>query len=331
MHRPLSTERGLLNATFETDVRRTDFFIIGNSKSGTSALFEFLGQHPDVCTCEPKEPNVFATDLLHDEPVGAFQRKSLDAYHDMFDDPTGKKLRGEASACYLYSTEAARNLYAYNPDAKLIAILREPVDFLHSYHLQQRKNPISEGDDVRDFETALALEPARRRGQSLPDGCLVPELLYYSERVRYAEHLQRVYDVFPAEQVKVYVYEDFKRDNAAVFSDLVDFLGLNPDFEPRFGTHNPGKSVKSRSIHRWVHRLSHGTHGLGSLRHFIKSFVPTPVRKFLFRFVLRKMVFGPKTRIDPALRKTLQDRFAPDVRRFGRLIGRDMLSEWGYR
>lgn len=313
-----------------TTEKRTDFFIAGNSKSGTSALYFFLNQHPELCMSSPKEPNFFATDFCHDQNVGAFTRKSAETYHGYFDDPSGKKLRGEASACYLYSSEAAANIAAYNSDAKLIVIFREPVSFLHSYHLQQLKNPISEGEDVKDFETALALEEERRKGRSIPDGCLIPELLYYTERIKYADHLEQLYEHFPKEQVCVLLFEDFKDDNEATYNEILDFLEVAPDFEPEFRTHNKGQKLKSKTAQRLLHQFSHG-HGLWATpKKVVKFLFPKSVRQLFMQAALRTVVFGPKDEVPPDLSNRLKRQFRPEVARLGKLISRDIISRWGY-
>ena len=317
--------------TTDVSTKRTDFFLVGNSKSGTSALYFFLDQHPEICMSSPKEPNVFATDFCHDEPVGAFTKKSLDEYHSFFDDPEGTLLRGEASACYLYSEAAIRNIYDYNPEAKLIAIFREPVNFLHSYHLQQLKNPISEGEEVKDFETALALESRRKRGEAIPEGCLIPELLYYSERVKYADQLARIYDYFPPDQVQVLIYDDFKRDNEAVYTQLLSFLDVRSDFRPAFRKHNKGQKLQSKTAQTLVHRLSHGRGGWKGLHTLLTTLLPPAVRRFLLRLAFRKVVFTEKDQVSQELRTRLTRTYRPEVERFSAMIGRDMVTEWGYK
>jgi hypothetical protein len=310
--------------------KRTDFFIAGNSKSGTSALYFFLDQHPEVCMSSPKEPNFFATDFCHDQDMGAFTRKSASDYRGFFDDPTGTLLRGEASACYLYSKEAAANIAAHNPEAGIIAIFREPVSFLHSYHLQQLKNPVSEGETVKDFETALALESDRRAGKSIPAGCLIPELLFYSERIKYTDHLARFYDHFSKEQVLVLLYEDFKADNQAIYKEILEFIGVAPDHQPTFRRHNVAQKLRSKTAQRFVHRLSHGNGAWSGPKKLIKGLLPPFVRQFLLRTALKKFVFEPKDAVSPGLRQKLMEAFKPEVKRFGKLIGRDVEARWGY-
>jgi len=310
--------------------KRTDFFIAGNSKSGTSALYFFLSQHPELCMSSPKEPNFFATDFCHGQETGAFTKKSLPEYLSFFDDCSSSRLWGEASACYLYSADAAKNIYSFNPDAQIIVIFREPVSFLHSYHLQQLKNPISEGETEKDFEMALQLEPKRKKGKAIPTGCLIPELLYYSDRVKYAEHLSRFYDYFDPEQILVLIYEDFKRDNEATFNQILDFLNVDRSFRPTFKNHNKGQKLRSKTAQKTVHRLSHGNGAWKGLHCFLKSALPASVRRFLLQAAFRNVVYKPKDEVDPELKRRLKTQFQSEVSKFSDLIGRDLVKKWGY-
>ncbi|MEM8556263.1 MAG: sulfotransferase [Bacteroidota bacterium] len=316
----------------EVPVARPSFFIVGNSKSGTTAMSRFLEQHPDLFVCRPEEPNFFATDFCRDpDPTGLFHPRPEADYLAMFEEAQPGQRCGEASACYLYSEEAIANIAAFDPDARLIAIFREPVSFLRSYHVQLLKNPIKEGESEQDFERALALEAARRRGEQIPEGCLVPEFLFYSERVRYAEHLARVYQHVPKEQVLVLIYEDFRRDNPGTVRRVFEYLGVDPDFAPAFEQHNNGgQVVKSRRAQGLVHQLEHGRGPFGAVKRLAQAVVPAPVRKRLVKAAYQKAVLRTAERPDEALVAYLKQQFLPEVAAFSTLIGRDMVAEWGY-
>ena len=311
-------------------MKRVDFFIAGNSKSGTTALYKFLAQHPGICMSEPKEPNYFATDFSHDEETGAFTEKSEEEYHDFFDDPTRSKVWGEASACYLYSRDAARAIARYNPSAQIIIILREPVSFLYSYFLQLLENVRSEGEVEKDFERALGLEPKRKQGHAIPDECLVPQMLFYRERIRYADQLARFLDCFDASQVKVFLYEDFKEDNRWIVRDVLDFLGVDSDAEIEYGTHNKGHELRSKRLQRFVYDLSHGQGGLGAAKAVIRRMLPKRARKSLMRGAYSTLVFRPKRGLDPDLARQLKEEFLPEVIKVGELLGQDLAQRWGY-
>jgi hypothetical protein len=312
-------------------VTRPSVFIAGNSKSGTSALYQFLKVHPDVFMSSPKEPNYFARDFLRDpDPAGSFHPHSLDWYLGLFEHARPDQICGEASAVYLYSSVAAREIHAFNPDARLVFILREPVSFLHSYHLQQLKNPVTEGEDEKDFEKALALEPFRRQGQRLPKGCLVPELNYYSERIRYAAHLQRYLEVFDRSQLLILLYDDFRRDNAGTYRQVLAFLGLNPNFTPDFRTVNEGSKLRSKSMQQLMRRLTFGQGWAAPVKALAKRLLPAPMRKKLVQQAYDTLVFEPKDEVDPILAARLKAQFRPEVEHISTLLGRDLVTLWGY-
>ncbi len=308
-----------------------DFFIAGNSKSGTTALYHFLAQHQSICMSNPKEPNFFAKDFLHGESVGAFTRRSWEEYSCCFAGARPEQLLGEGSACYLYSHAAAASIFKANPDAKIIVIFREPVDFLFSYHLQMLQNPVSEGETEKNFATALSLEASRKQGDGLPAGCLVPQLLYYGERVKYAEQLLRFKERFGSDQVRVYIYEDFKADNEAVYGDVLDFLGLEHPRTPiTFETHNKSRKVRSKTAQNFAFNLSHGRGWYAPLHRAIKAVVPRSARRVLTRSVYQTVAFKPKPQIDEALKAKLKQRFLPHVKAFSEVSGLDMVKRWGY-
>lgn len=308
-----------------------DFFIAGNSKSGTTALYHYLARHPAICMSNPKEPNFFAEDFLHNEGVGAFSKRTVAEYRQCFAHATTEELWGEASACYLYSTEAAAQIHAVNPDAKIIAIFREPVDFLFSYHLQMLQNPVSEGETEKDFTAALALEHARKQGRQLPEGCLIPQLLYYSERVHYTEQLLRFRERFGPEQMRVYVYEDFKSDNEGVFRDILSFLDLDPaQASPDIEQHNRSVKVKSKLAQNFAFNVSHGNGWYAPLHTAVKAVVPRPARRFLTRSIYNTLAFKPKPTLDRATQQKLKHRFLPQVESFSEVMGVDLVSRWAY-
>ncbi len=312
-------------------MRYPDFFIAGNSKSGTTALYYFLAQHSRICMSNPKEPNFFATDFQHEEGVGAFNARTPEDYQQCFSGGREDQIWGEASACYLYSKTAAANIYARNPAAKIIILFREPVSFLYSYYLQMLQNPASEGETVKDFTTALSLESKRKRGHCLPDGCLVPQLLYYRERVNYAKQLLRFTKHFGSDQLQVYLYEDFKASNESVYYDILEFLSLSPDSSsPKFERHNPSVKVKYKSAQNFAYNLSHGHGWYAPVHATVKTVVPQPVRRFLMRSIYQTLAFEPKPELSDAVRQELKHQFKPHVERFSEVLGQDLVARWGY-
>lgn len=316
---------------------RPSFFVVGHSKSGTTALARFLGQHPGLFMCEPKEPNYFCPSFCRiddpaEAPGSAFVRRTEAAYLALFDAARPGQRCGEASAAYLYSEDAAARIHAFDPGARIVMLFREPVSFLRSYHLQLLKNPVSEGETVRDLGEAIRLEPARRRGERLPKGCRIPEMLYYTtDRLAYDAHYDRFAALFPPEQLLAFVYDDFRRDNAGTVRRVFDFLGVDPSFVPDFGEHNTGgRVVRSRQAHRWLHALTTGRGALGRVKPLAKALVPQGLRRRAMEVAYRRLVYGTPPPLDPAVAETIRAAARPHVAALGERLGRDLLVEWGY-
>lgn len=311
---------------------KPSLFVIGNSKSGTTALYHFLSEHPNIFMCSPKEPNYFARDFCRDpNPNGAFHQLSEMEYINLFRKAVPGQTCGESSACYFYSQEAAKGISSYNPDARLIVMLREPVSFLYSYYWQLRKNPRTEGEVVRSFGNALALEARRENGSDIPRKCLVPELLFYSRRIKYADQLVRLYKYFHRSQIKVIIYEDFKEDNQSVFESVLRFLGLDDSFRPAIRLYNQGTATRSRLLKRLVHDASHGVGWGAPIKGLAKQVVSERLRKRITSVAVDKLVFSRIPKIDPILKVELMAEYRDEVEKTGLILGKDMLQRWGYK
>ena len=199
-------------ATATSDGRLPDFFIVGHAKSGTTALYEMLRSHPQIFMPDFKEPWFFATDMRPRfmPPRAGPLPQTLEEYMTLFADARPDQRAGEASASYLWSRTAAAQIAEVQPAARIIAILREPASFLRSLHMQFLQSHV---EAKRDLRTALELEGERREGRRIPRGSHRPQLLLYSEHVRYVEQLRRYHDLFPRSQVLVLIYDDFRNDN----------------------------------------------------------------------------------------------------------------------
>lgn len=307
--------------------RRPDLFIIGAAKCGTTSLYEYLRGHPDVFMSPSKEPRYFAPDL--DSGSGHKLRfgKDLDRYLALFEEAGNEIRLGEASVRYIYSQEAPRLIKEFQPDARIVAMIRNPVDTIYSMHNQR----VSEGtEEITDFEQALAAEEDRLAGRGLPAGA-VPGLSVYRPRARFGEQLPRWFETFGHEQVHVIVFEDMVRDPAAVFRRLLEFLDVDPEYQPEsFAAYNRSHAPRS---------------------HLLRSLTKARVPQWLVWELLPRLVGDRRTRgmvrafrhsglnrraaprppLAPGLRRQLEDEFAPDVARLGELLGRDLAALWWKR
>lgn len=299
--------------------RRPDFVVAGAPKCGTTSMHHYLRAHPEVFVPYQKEPNFFSSD------VRIRKRLSEEEYLALFDECRDEAILGEVSIWYLYSRRAAAAIRDLCGPVRIVAMLRNPLDAMHSLHSQL----VYTGDeDIEDFAEALAAEEARLRGERAPrGGWKGVECLCYRRVFDYAEQIERFQDVFGRERVHVILLEELARDPERVLADLCGFLGVAPHGELRFGRVNPNKRVASARLRDLHRRYDRGVRGLA------KRLIPvTGLRRRVAR-VLAGGLQGLYTRyeerapIDPDLRRRLAAELEPSILRLEKVLGRG-LEAW---
>jgi hypothetical protein len=309
--------------------RTPDFFIVGQPKSGTTALYEMLKPHPQVFLPDRKEPRHFATELyVRDAPRPGGTPKTLDEYRRWFAAARPDQLVGDASPWYLWSREAAGLIARAQPDARIVAIVREPAAFLRSLHLQFVQLYV---ETETDFERAIALEEERRAGREIPRYTYWPQMLLYSDHVRLVEQLRRYYDAFSADQIMVVIYDDFRDDNVATCEGVLRFLGVDDSFPIDARHANPTVIPRSRVMHELVHAVSVG-HGPVSraVKAAIKAVTPGRMRREALYAAKRRVVFREPDPPEEEFMTALRRRFEPEVVALSEFLGRDLVTLWGY-
>jgi hypothetical protein len=305
------------------DLRLPDFFIVGQPKCGTTALYEILRSHPDIYMPDLKEPDFFSLDL----PC-PWRPQTLTEYASLFHASTDKELVGEASVLYLFSRVAATHIADIQPTAKIIAIVREPVSLLQSLHLQFVQN---HDETVKDLRGALALEADRRHGQRIPRPSVRPQILQYSEHVRYVRQLQRYHEVFPADQILVLIYDDFRNDGAATITKVLQFLKVDHEVSVSNTNANPTVRLRSRHLDTLVDSIAAGSAPLTrAVKAVVTTLTPQEQRRRVLQAVRQNVVYGRPTPLDEELAMELRRRFKPEVVALSEYIGRDLLTLWGY-
>jgi hypothetical protein len=326
-----------LAAETPTRGRMPDFFIVGHAKSGTTALYEMLRAHPDIFMPAVKEPQYFARN-----PAPASGRASgrerfeqtgkhaetLEQYLSLFAAAAAGQRVGEASTFYLWSPTAAARIAAAQPQARIIAILREPAAFLHSLHLQMLQN---NAESERDLRRALALEDARREGREIPPNAFWPAALIYSDRVRYVEQLQRYEALFGSDRMLVLIYDDFRADNAATLGRVLRFLDVPDRALAAPVSANPSVDVRSVRLYTAVRnvRARRGS-GPRLVRAVGKTLTTRGLRERLVYPLRRRVVFREPPPPDPELARELRARFRGEVVALSDHLDRDLVREWGY-
>jgi hypothetical protein len=296
-----------------------NFLLLGAAKCGTTSLAHYLTQHPDVFFSTPKEPLFFEADY----------EKGLDHYWaTYFRGWSGQRAIGEGRVWNLYLPFVAARIRESLPEARLVAILRDPVERAYSHWWQR----YSRGQESLDFAAAVTADRARiERGEGFEgeegarrwnEGLVRGESPSTDHRVLldlgfYAEQLERYRALFPAAQLQVVFYEDLAQRLPAMMSEIFGFLGVDPaapvgDASPRNVRAETVRSPRAR-------RLFLAAHSLG-----LRRLVPGPLRRASLGLLERP---GRRPAPDPGLRRELVAYYEPHTARLERLLGRD-LSTW---
>jgi hypothetical protein len=289
-----------------------------------------LRRHPQIFMPEVKETWYFSPELrsIGTRRGRAARPETLDEYLSLFDGARPDQRVGENSPAYLMSDTAAGQIAEMQPDARIIAILREPASFLRSFHLQCLRNHV---ETEKNFGKAIALEPARREGRSIPRHSHRPHELLYSNHVRYVEQLQTYHAVFPPERVLVLIYEDFRRDNEATVREVLRFLDVDDSAPIEVVEANPSFSVRSPRLHQTVRSLYMGRGPVTRrLKAGVNSVTSRELRHELLRLTRRRLVYGRPQRQDERVMRELRSRFKGEVVALSEYLDRDLVSLWGY-
>jgi hypothetical protein len=296
-------------------MRKPDFFMVGAPKCGTTAMYEFLAQHPEIFLPKTKEIHFFGTDLYSPN-----YGRELEKYLSLFAGARDKKRVGEASVWYLYSKRASAEIKQFSPSASIIVMLRNPVEMIHSLHSHRLYIGT---EDIEDFSEALDAEHERKLGARLPRNPYPIGGLFYREVGSYAAQVQRYFDAFGTEKVKVIIFDDFKADPARASREVFDFLGVSPSFAPRVRVINPNKKVRSKTVRDFLDQPPPSF-----LRRLARPLTTPQMRHRLFQAFRRLNTdYVPRSPIPDRLRLQLQAYFASDVQRVSEMLDRD-LTYW---
>ncbi len=301
---------------------RGSFFLVGAPRCGTTSISKTLAAHPQVCFSKPKETHFFALAAagMDDDTL---RREFLRRHY--YECPVRGRFLGEGSVSTLYAPAALRGIQRFDPGARFLVAVRNPVDMLPSYHARLL---YSLDEDETDFARAWALQEERARGARLPPRCRDPRLLQYGNIGRLGEHVERLFETVGRENCFVILIDDIKTRNAAVYREVLDFIGLDDDGRAGFVHKNENRGYRSRFLQQfvmnppaWITRLM--------LKRQHKGLGRMPLLRAIRRRIKKKnKVRVGRPPLDAALRAELRDFFRDDVARLGRLIGRD-LSQWG--
>jgi hypothetical protein len=299
---------------------KPDFFIIGAPKCGTTALVAYLAEHPDIFMAR-KEMHFFGSDLRFGRQ---FYRRDWEAYLAEFGGRHGQCRTGESSVWYLYSHLAAAEIREFNPDVRIVIMLREPVEMLYSLFQQFRCDG---NEPLATFAEALEAEADRRAGRRLGRLTYFAQGLWYREVARYADQVQRYFDTFGRERVRVILYDEFAADPAAIYRSVLQFLELKPlSAKTDFAVINGSKTLKSPALRSFMNDPWVRGTAIAAGRRLPRWCLAAmqTVESMVGQFNTRPLKRPP---LDAKLRERLREEFASEVERLGKMLGRD-LSHW---
>lgn len=291
-----------------------NFLIIGAAKAGTTSLYDYLNQHPQIYMSSIKEPRFFALEgdkLDFRGPAQGINRTSVtkwEQYCQLFQEVTTEKAIGEASTIYLSNPKAPDRIKHYLPEVKLIAILRDPAERAFSSYVHL----VRDGYENLSFTEGLEAEATRIKENWQP-------LWYYKERGFYYEQLQRYFTIFKPEQIKICLYEELAADSTAVIQQLTRFLGVDDTFTPDLTRKNVSGIPKNKFLQNLFTKDN-------PIKSVVKPLLPKSLRQSVLENVTKSNL-GAKPTLSPQMRQKLISIYREDILKLQELIQKD-LSRW---
>lgn len=294
---------------------KPNFAVVGAAKSATTSIYNYLGQHPDICLSRIKEPHYFSQKFKRlpfmgpkDDSLGSslLRQMTYEEYLELFSHCAGYQMIGDCSADYLYYHQSAAAIRDALGDIKIIACLRNPITRAYSAYMHM----LRDGREWREFSDALALEHTRK-------GNNWDFMWHYATVGLYYEQVKSFLDTFS--NVKVMIYDDLKQRPDAFLQDLCYFLDVRADWQfDVTQRHNTNSPPKNRKLRKFLVR-----HPLA--KSILRPILPRAGRRWL------KSRFMPEdsgyTEMPSKGRLFLKEYFREDVNNLQLLIGRD-LSFW---
>ncbi|MDR8392618.1 sulfotransferase [Aliifodinibius sp. S!AR15-10] len=294
-------------------------FIVGAAKSGTTALYYLLSQHPGICTPVVKEPNYFSNIENSSDPVhpgngpgdnGTVWTEDQESYHNLYRPGKDHTMKLDASVSYLYSTTAAAQIANYDPESNIIIVLRNPIERAFSHY----KHLLRDGRETVSFTEALDLEESRiQKGWEFS--------WHLTSMGLYSDQIQRYLNHFEQEQVRIYLLEDIKSDISRVVNEITEFVGLEA-YKYDFQQQEQNESGVARS---WL--LSRMVNWILGYKEQINKVVPPRISHKALQLFRTLNIRKSDLEIADDTRMRLLALFDEDIRETGELIGRN-LDAW---
>ncbi|WP_428326233.1 sulfotransferase family protein [Nitrosopumilus sp.] len=288
-------------------MRKTDFFIVGQTRSGTTTILYLLKQHPDVFIIHSGTGKI--------PPRFGFPPTKIteEEYLKAFSEAKNNQILGDKCSDYMMCSTSAERIREFNPDAKIIINLRNPIDCMHSLHTFELNNAV---ETIDDFEKALEAEEERTK-EELETPNKYNHNLFYRKNMKYVEQVQRYFDAFGKENVLVRIFDDFTSEPEKSFREVCKFLNIDPNFKPTFGRYNANRATRNKFIQKSVVKTNNT-----KFRDIVRKI---PGIQDFYNFVNLPEV--ERDEINPDFKKKLQKDMKPEIEKLSNLIEKD-LTKW---
>lgn len=294
-----------------------NFLIIGAAKSGTTSLYHYLKQHPQVFMSPVKETNFFALEGHPLDFKGPGDKKAISSfsvtqwndYINLFQNVTSEKAIGEVSPLYLYHPEAPFRINEKLPNIKLISVIRNPVERAYSSFLHLRRDG---REPIKEFNKALNQEDERIQNNW-------EHIWHYVCMGFYSIQFKRYFDIYQPEQIKIFLYEDLKHNPLRVIHEILTFLEIDSTFHPDVSErHNQSFIARSDGLKRFLKNE-------GAVKTILRRSLPDALLQKGYNTLTSLNKKRPS--MDKKTRNFLVDVFRPDIIKLSHMINRD-LSSW---
>ena len=309
--------------------------IVGGPRCGTTSLARWLREHPDICFSNVKEPHFFTMHDLGGESDNELQRIVRDQYlARYFPHCDEGKMVAEGSVTYLYAPERIEPLLRLWRDAKFVISVRDPMKMLPSLH---QRLLVTGDETVTDFDSAWQLVPERRAGRQIPSSCIDPRFLDYETSARFGTFVGRFFEVIGRERCHVVVHDDLIANPAAVYREMLAFLGLSDDGRTDFRPRRSAGGFKFAWLQRLLKRPPVATRAILAGEKFRERVTPvekrqpgriaSAVMRGRKRLLRWNKAPAPPVNISPEVQRDIADKLRGEVEMLERLLGRDF-SHW---
>lgn len=219
---------------------KVGIFIVGAAKAGTTSLHYYLNEHPEILMCSEKEPDYFSDKEILDQGLyyGQSRIDSLKKYNNLFLKRDKEKFLGDASVSYLFYPEVSERIKEYNPESKIIIMLRDPIDRAFSHYLMDYRLGLTSKSFEEEFKNQASL--------NFQQHFLLGN--YYNQVKKYLE-------VFETKNVHIIWYSDFKQNTEKELQKVIEFIGLNTDFKVDFNKVYNSFSMPKNNIIRKIYSV----------------------------------------------------------------------------